>query len=103
MLESLLLISAIIMLIFESGFWSEMDDMISAKFKFHHLPKIFICQYCQTFWISLIWLLFTQPFSLWLILAALINANVGEMMTPLFKLVKSTYYKIMEKIMSIIY
>ena len=42
MIVELLLISAVVMMIFESGWWDNMDEFVNRKFKFHHLPKIFV-------------------------------------------------------------
>lgn len=103
MLIELLLIASIVMMIFESGWWDEMDEMINKHFKFCHLPKIFVCQFCQCFWISLIWLLFTAELSLYLPFLALITANVSEILLPVFKLLKQGILKIIEWVMIKIY
>lgn len=96
MILDLLLISSIVMMIFESGFWEEMDEWIGTKLRFHHLPKIFVCQFCQCFWVSLIYLLFVNGFSLLTPFLALINANIGEIMLPLFKLIKNAFMRVLE-------
>lgn len=86
----LLMISAAVMMIFESGFWDEMDELVNKRFKFSHLPKIFRCQFCQTFWLSLIYLLIIKESLILSLFIALINANIGELMLPIFKLIKET-------------
>jgi hypothetical protein len=103
MLIDLLLIASIVTMIFESGWWDEMDEMINKHFKFCHLPKIFVCQFCQCFWISLIWLLFTAELSLYLPFLALITANVSEILLPVFKLLKQSILKVIEWVMFKIY
>lgn len=55
----LLLINLFVMLVHESGFFEYWDDKISNKYRFHHLPKILICANCQTFWISVLYILIT--------------------------------------------
>lgn len=99
----LLMISAVVMMIFESGFWNEMDDMINNKFKFSHLPKILRCQFCQTFWLSLGYLLIIKESLILSLFIALINANIGELMLPLFKLIKETIKAGIEWLISKIY
>lgn len=103
MIVELLLIAAVVMMIFESGWWDNMDELVNRKFRFHHLPKIFVCQFCQTFWLSLLWLLFAYEFSVLSVFLALLNANVGEIMLPLFKLLKGTLNKVIEWMISKLY
>lgn len=103
MIIELLLISAVVMMIFESGWWDNMDEFVNRKFKFHHLPKIFVCQFCQTFWLSLLWLLFTYEISVLSVFLALLNANVGEILLPLFKLLKGAINKVIEWMISKLY
>lgn len=103
MIVELLLIAAVVMMIFESGWWDNMDELVNRKFRFHHLPKIFVCQFCQTFWLSLLWLSFTYEFSVLSVFLALLNANIGEIMLPLFKLLKGTLNKVIEWMISKLY
>lgn len=103
MIVELLLISAVVMMIFESGWWDNMDEIVNRKFKFHHLPKIFVCQFCQTFWLSLLWLFFTYEISVLSVFLALLNANVGEILLPLFKLLKGAVNKVIEWMISKLY
>lgn len=103
MIIELLLISAVVMMIFESGWWDNMDEFVNRKFKFHHLPKIFVCQFCQTFWLSLLWLFFTYEISVLSVFLALLNANVGEILLPLFKLLKGALNKVIEWMISKLY
>lgn len=103
MIVELLLISAVVMMIFESGWWDNMDEFVNRKFKFHHLPKIFVCQFCQTFWLSLLWLFFTYEISVLSVFLALLNANVGEILLPLFKLLKGALNKVIEWMISKLY
>jgi hypothetical protein len=102
MLE-LLLITSIVMMVFESGWWDEIDEMVSSRWKFHHLPKVFVCQFCQTFWLSLIYLLIVGKGLILGVFLALIAANVGEVLLPFFKLIKSTVMKGIEWLMKKIY
>lgn len=103
MIVELLLISSVVMMIFESGWWDNMDEFVNRKFKFHHLPKIFVCQFCQTFWLSLLWLFFTYEISVLSVFLALLNANVGEILLPLFKLLKGALNKVIEWMISKLY
>lgn len=103
MIVELLLISSVVMMIFESGWWDNMDEFVNKKFRFHHLPKIFVCQFCQTFWLSLLWLFFTYEISVLSVFLALLNANVGEILLPLFKLLKGALNKVIEWMISKLY
>ena len=97
------MISAAVMMIFESGFWNEMDELVNKHFKFSHLPKIFRCQFCQTFWLSLGYLLLIHENLIFSLFIALINANIGELMLPLFKLIKETIRAGIEWLISKLY
>ena len=99
----LLMISAAVMMIFESGFWNEMDELVNKHFKFSHLPKIFRCQFCQTFWLSLFYLLLIKETLISSLFIALINANIGELMLPIFKLIKETIRAGIEWLISKLY
>lgn len=99
----LLMISAAVMMIFESGFWNEMDELVNKHFRFSHLPKIFRCQFCQTFWLSLFYLLIIKESLISSLFIALINANIGELMLPLFKLIKETIRAGIEWLISKLY
>lgn len=100
---NLLLIATIVMMIFESGWWDEIDDMVSRKFKFHHLPKIFVCQFCQCFWLSLIYLMIAGKGLILGVFLALITANLSEILLPMFKLIKGAIMKGIEWLISKIY
>ena len=97
------MISAAVMMIFESGFWNEMDELVNKHFKFYHLPKIFRCQFCQTFWLSLGYLLIIKESLISSLFIALINANIGELMLPIFKLIKETIRAGIEWLISKLY
>lgn len=99
----LLMISAAVMMIFESGFWNEMDELVNKHFRFSHLPKIFRCQFCQTFWLSLFYLLIIKENLIFSLFIALINANIGELMLPIFKLIKETIRAGIEWLISKLY
>lgn len=55
----LLIISAIVSLIYGTGFFEELDNWISGKWKFVHLPKIVMCSNCATWWLCLLYILIT--------------------------------------------
>lgn len=99
MILELLIINVIITLIFLSGFVDSIDDAISRKWKFHHLPKPFSCCLCSTFWASLIWVICTHQFSLLSIALCLINAHLTEVMTPLITVIKNWMLRIIEIMM----
>lgn len=99
----LIIIAAIVMMIFESGFWDEMDSRVNQRFRFGHLPKIFVCQFCQCFWLSLVYLIFQRETLILAVFWALVNANISEVMRPLFKLIKGLISTITEWLMNKLY
>jgi len=99
MILDLLLINVIITLIFLSGFIDSIDEAISKRWKFHHLPKPFSCCLCSTFWASLIWVIAAGQVSLLSIALCLINAHLTEVTTPLITVIKNWLLKITEWIM----
>ena len=38
---TMILIAALVTLVFESGFWSNLDRWVNSKWQFYHLPQIF--------------------------------------------------------------
>ena len=82
MILNLIWIHLIVVLIFLSGFIDSVDEAISKRFRFHHLPKPFSCCLCSTFWASVIYLLFTKEFTLLTLLYALASATLTEVTTP---------------------
>lgn len=103
MIIDLLMIAAVVMMIFESGWWDSMDEMINRRWRFHHLPHVFRCQFCQCFWLSLGYLLIIQESLIFSLFVALVNANIGELMLPLFKLIKESMKAGIEWLISKIY
>ena len=81
MILDLLLINLIMVMIFNSGFVDEVDNAISRRFKFHHLPKPFI---------------FTGNFNLLGITLALASATLTSVTTPLLRTIENYILKIIE-------
>ena len=86
---NLLLINAIVALVYLSGFWDTMDYYISQKWKFHHLPHIFTCCLCQTWWLSLLYIIIAGKFTLLWIAASLFNAYLVDATIALFTVIKN--------------
>ena len=96
MILNLIWIHLIVVLIFLSGFIDSVDEAISKRFRFHHLPKPFSCCLCSTFWTTIIYLIVTKELSLLTILFALASATLTEVTTPLITLIKNLFLKIIE-------
>lgn len=103
MIWNLLWIHLVVVLIFLSGFVDTVDEAISKRFRFHHLPKPFSCCLCSTFWTSVIYLLFTKEFTLITLLYALASATLTEVTTPLITTIKNYLLKVVELLNRIIY
>lgn len=88
MYVDLILISILVALVFESGFWDSLDEEINKRFKFHHLPHLLRCGYCQTWWLTLLYILITGNLSLFNICICLLIANLNEFWIALIGIVK---------------
>lgn len=93
-LLNLLLINIFVVLVHEAGFFESLDDWISTKYKFHHLPYIFLCALCQTFWLSLLYIIITGQIALWTIALCVINAHMTKVTQPLYRLIENILLKV---------
>lgn len=80
----LFFITVFVALIFESGFWDSLDSYINARFKFHHLPHLFQCGLCQTWWLCFAYLLFTSNITLLNLVIAMLFAHSEGIVRALF-------------------
>ena len=90
---NLLWINLIIVLIHESGFIENMDEWISTKYKFYHLPYPIRCCLCSTWWISLIYIIIAGHFNLLFIMLCLINAHLTKITRPLYRFIENVLLK----------
>ena len=93
---SLLLINVIMTLIHESGFIENVDEWISSKWKFHHLPYPVLCLLCGTWWMSLLYIIIAGPFNLFTIALCLLNAHLTKITQPIFRLLENILLKVIE-------
>ena len=89
MILDLLLINIIMVLIHESGFIDKLDEAVSKKWKFHHLPYPVRCMLCGTWWLSLLYILIVPGFSLLGVALALMNAHLTEVTQGIWRVLKS--------------
>lgn len=90
MILTLLLINIFVVLAHESGFFEYMDDWVARKWKFHHLPKIMMCALCQTWWLSLLFVILTPgAFTLLNVCLCMVNANLTEITQGLWRTIKT--------------
>lgn len=102
-LTNLLLINLIVVLAHESGFFISLDEWVSSKWKFHHLPKIMMCALCQTWWLSLLYIIITPgAFSLLGIVSCLLNAHLTELTQGIWRTIKTAVMDILGKINDIL-
>lgn len=86
---SLLIINFIMVLIHESGFIENVDEWISTRWKFYHLPYPVRCLLCGTFWLSLLFIIITPgAFTLLNILLCLLNAHLTEITQGVWRTIK---------------
>lgn len=95
---SLFLINLIVILAHESGFFISMDEWVSKKWKFHHLPHIMMCGCCQAFWLSVLFIIVTGNITLFNLMLCFLNCHVTKITIPLVKTVESILLKIIELI-----
>lgn len=96
---NLLWISLSVALIFNSGFWDALDGYINARFRFYHLPHLLQCALCQTWWLSLLFIIITGNLSLFNIFLCLINAHLANIWMPMLKVMENWLYKAIEWLM----
>ena len=95
-LTNLLLINIIMTLTHESGFIENVDDWISDKYKFHHLPYPVRCLLCSTNWISIFYVIITGQLSLLTLMLCLLNAHLTQITQPLFRFIMNALLKVVE-------
>ena len=95
-LTNLLLINLIMTLIHESGFIENVDDWISSKYKFYHLPYPIRCLLCTVTCVSIFYVIITGQFSLVTLALCLINAHATKIVQPLFRFVENLLLKVLE-------
>lgn len=93
---NLILINLFVCLVHEAGFFETIDGMISQKYKFRHLPYIFLCALCQVFWLSLLYIVIAGPFNLLTITLCLVNAHMTKIVLPLYRFVENLLLKVIE-------
>ena len=95
-ITDLLLIALIVTLIYDSGFFEVMDDAIQRKFRFHHLPHVFHCRLCGTWWLTLIYIIVTGQLSLLNIAFCIAAAYTADLMSPIVKTIQNIVLKVIE-------
>ena len=93
---TMILIAALVTLVFESGFWDNLDRWVNNKWKFYHLPHLLLCDLCQTWWLCLLYIIFSGNLSLLNIVIALAVAHLPQIFSPLFNIVKGYILKLIE-------
>ena len=93
---NLLFINLFVVLVHEAGFFGHLDDWVNSKFKFRHLPYIFLCALCQTFWLSLLYIIISGPIALWMIPLCVLNGLLTRVTQPLYRLIENILLKVIE-------
>lgn len=103
MIWQLLVISSIVALVYMSGFWDSLDEWINKKFKFYHLPHILECTLCQTWWLSLLYIIITGNLSILTIMLCLINAHLNMVVIAIFRTIFNFIMKVIDNINTLLY
>lgn len=93
---TMILIAALVTLVFESGFWDNLDRWVNSKWRFYHLPHLLLCDLCQTWWLCLLYIIISGNLSLLNIVIALAVAHLPQIFSPLFNIVKGYILKLIE-------
>lgn len=96
MIIDLILINVIVTMIFLSGFIDSLDEAISGRWRFHHLPKPFSCNLCSVWWASVIYVAVTGQLSLLSVALCLLSAYLTEVTAPLITTVRNYLLKAIE-------
>lgn len=96
MIIDLIIINVIVALIFNSGFWDNLDGYINERFKFHHLPHLFMCALCQCWWLSLLYVIVTGNLSLLSIMLCIVSASLTDFTLAVFGMLQNVLFKIVE-------
>lgn len=91
-----MILMVIVALVFESGFWDSLDSYVNERFKFHHLPHLLMCPLCQTWWLSLFYIIVTGNLSLGNVALCLVNAHMVDFMPPIISTIKNLVFKVIE-------
>lgn len=95
---NLLFINLFVVLVHEAGFFETIDTMINERYKFYHLPYIFMCALCQVNWLSFLYLLITGNITLFTIMLCPLNGLLTRVTQPLYKLIENILLKLISKI-----
>lgn len=95
---NLLIISIIIALGYNSGFFDNVDEWINKKWKFFHLPYVIKCPFCATHWFCLLYIIIIGEFTFFNWLYILLLCNLGELIPPILATIKNGLLKIIELI-----
>lgn len=95
---NIVLIMMIVALIFESGFWDTVDESINEKYPLYHLPHILSCGLCQTWWLTLLYIIITGRLTLLNIALCLVAAHLEETAQNLISILKNWIDRLMKAI-----
>ena len=90
----LLYINVIVALIWNSGFFDAIDEWISKKVRFHHLPTPFFCSLCGCWWLSLLWVIVTDNLSMFNICLCIVSAYMTDITWNLYKMIENIIMRI---------
>ena len=97
-ITNLLLIALIVTLVYDSGFFDVLDAEIGKRWKFYHLPHIFHCRLCGTWWLTLIYIIVTGQLSLLNIAFCIVAAYTADIISPAVKTIQNIILKVIELI-----
>lgn len=96
MIIDLLIISVTVALIWNTDFFPTVDEWVSKRVRFHHIPKPFLCSLCGCWWLSLIYIIVTGNLSLISILCCIVGAYLTNFWVALWGMIENVLFKVVE-------
>lgn len=90
------LIAVIVQLIHEAGFFDHIEKLLKKRNPLYRLPKLLSCSLCQTFWLSILYILYKGSFDLEHVAGALVGAHSTELVSEAFYVAKGLVRKSLE-------
>lgn len=97
-----MIINVIVALIWSTDFFPTVDEWISKKVRFHHLPKPFLCSLCGCWWLSLFYVIVSGNLSLFSIMLCIISAHLTDFTLALFGMIQNILFKTVEIINKVV-
>lgn len=98
-MRDIIMIIVIVAIVQRSGWWDTLDEWVEQRIPLHHLPRIFRCGFCQTFWLSAAYLMISLQLGLIEgVFLALVAAYTYDFVPPLLGIIRGLFDNFCERI-----